>query len=209
MIASRPGNVVVLAGHNRHKIGKIKASLEAGLNVLADKPWIIRAEDLTELEASLTLAEQKGLVAYDMMTERHEITTILQRELVNDPAVFGTLIPADPEQSGRCHGELHHHSQDGCRRSQPASAVLLRHLRIRAKASPTWALTWWIWCSGRSFRIKPSIIARIFRCRAASAGRPRITAAQFTQITGAAAFSRRACPYVHGDQIRLFLQQSG
>ncbi len=34
MIAARPGNVVVLAGRNRIKIGKIKASLEAGLNVL-------------------------------------------------------------------------------------------------------------------------------------------------------------------------------
>ena len=108
MIAARPGNVVVLAGRNRIKIGKIKASLEAGLNVLSDKPWIIRAEDFPALEAALALADQKGLVAYDMMTERHEITTILQRELVNDPAVFGTMIPADPNHPGVFMESTHH-----------------------------------------------------------------------------------------------------
>ena len=115
MIAARPGNVVVLAGHNRIKIGKIKASLEAGLNVLSDKPWIIRAEDFPALESALSLADQKGLVAYDMMTERHEITTILQRELVNDPAVFGTSDSRGPEPSGCIHGEHPSHSQDGGR----------------------------------------------------------------------------------------------
>ena len=38
MLSGRPGNAVVLAGRNSRKIGKIKASLDAGLNVLADKP---------------------------------------------------------------------------------------------------------------------------------------------------------------------------
>ena len=38
MLSARPGNVVVLSGRNRGKIDKIKASLDAGLNVLADKP---------------------------------------------------------------------------------------------------------------------------------------------------------------------------
>ena len=56
----------------------------AGLNVLADKPWILRSADLPELEAALATADQNGVVAYDIMTERFEITTILQRTLVND-----------------------------------------------------------------------------------------------------------------------------
>src|SRR5450631_1443166 len=50
MQAERPGNVVVLSGRNRAKIGRIRSSLEAGLHVLADKPWIIRAQDLPALE---------------------------------------------------------------------------------------------------------------------------------------------------------------
>src|ERR1700730_19239493 len=41
MLRERPGNVVILSGRNRGKIDRIEASLEAGLNVLADKPWII------------------------------------------------------------------------------------------------------------------------------------------------------------------------
>src|SRR3954454_16082067 len=88
MTAERPGNIVVLSGRNRLKIHYIRAALEAGLHVLADKPWIIRIEDLPELEEALALAEDKGLMAYDIMTERFEITSILQRELVNAANVF-------------------------------------------------------------------------------------------------------------------------
>jgi predicted dehydrogenase len=91
MLAEHPGNVVVFAGRNREKIGRIARSLEAGYSVLADKPWIIRSEDLPKLAAALDLAEKKRLVAYDIMTERYEITAILQKELVNTPAVFGEL----------------------------------------------------------------------------------------------------------------------
>src|ERR1051325_2827918 len=83
MLAERPGNIVVLSGRNRAKIGYIRAALDAGLHVLADKPWIIRPADLPSLEEALALSATRGLVAYDIMTERYEITSILQRELVN------------------------------------------------------------------------------------------------------------------------------
>jgi predicted dehydrogenase len=91
MLRERPGNVVVLSGRNKGKIDAILASVEGGLNVLADKPWIITAADFPKLERALDLAERKGLVAYDVMTERSEITTILQKELARDPAVVGTV----------------------------------------------------------------------------------------------------------------------
>jgi predicted dehydrogenase len=68
--------------------------------VLADKPWIIRAENLPNVEAVLKTATKNGLVAYDLMTERYEITTMLQKELVNDPAVFGTIEKGTPDQPG-------------------------------------------------------------------------------------------------------------
>ena len=93
MVAGRPGNVVVLAGRNQSKLRYIEAAIEAGLNVLADKPWIISARELDRLENALIAAERKGIVAYDIMTERYEITSILQRELVNDPDVFGEILP--------------------------------------------------------------------------------------------------------------------
>jgi predicted dehydrogenase len=100
MLKEKPGNVVVLAGRNKIKIDYIKGSVDAGLNVLSDKPWIIRAEDLPKLEAVLGTATKKGLVAYDLMTERYEVTTMIQKELVNDPAVFGTIERGTPEQPG-------------------------------------------------------------------------------------------------------------
>ena len=93
MLREKPGNVVVLSGRNRGKIDRIKASIEAGLNVLSDKPWIIDLIDFPKLESALDTADNRGLVAYDIMTERYEITSTLQRELVNDKDTFGTQLP--------------------------------------------------------------------------------------------------------------------
>jgi predicted dehydrogenase len=108
MQTERPGNIVVLSGRNRAKIGYIRAALDAGLHVLADKPWIIRPADLPALEQALAIAERRGLIAYDIMTERHEITTMLQRELVNDPEVFGK-ISEGTEQDPAVYMESVHH----------------------------------------------------------------------------------------------------
>jgi predicted dehydrogenase len=108
MQAERPGNVVVLSGRNRAKIGRIRSSLEAGLHVLADKPWIIRAQDLPALEDALAAAAREGLVAYDIMTERYEITSILQRELVNDAGIFGTILPGTGQEPAVYMESVHH-----------------------------------------------------------------------------------------------------
>src|SRR4029079_16675220 len=98
LLREKPGNVVVLSGRNRAKIDHIQAAVNAGLNVLADKPWVIDSEDLPKLDAVLERAEKKKLVAYDIMTERYEITSVLQRELVNDEGVFGTPVPGSAEE---------------------------------------------------------------------------------------------------------------
>src|SRR5579883_1140118 len=98
MLAERPGNIVVLSGRNRGKIDYIRASIDGGLNVLSDKPWIIRPEDLEALEQALAAAERKRVIAYDIMTERYEITSMLQRELVNSPEVFGQMLPGSVEE---------------------------------------------------------------------------------------------------------------
>ena len=96
MLRDRPGNVVVLSGRNRPKVDRIVASVANGLSVLADKPWILTSADLPKLEAVLADADAKGVVAYDIMTERFEITSIVQRALVNDPATFGTIVRGTP-----------------------------------------------------------------------------------------------------------------
>lgn len=108
MAADRPGNVVVLSGRNRRKIDLIEAAIAAGLNVLADKPWIISAADLPRLEAVLQRAEDRGLVAYDIMTERYEITSMLQRELVNDSEIFGEAEAGTVADPGVYMESVHH-----------------------------------------------------------------------------------------------------
>jgi predicted dehydrogenase len=100
MLKERRGNVVVISGRNQGKIDRIKASVDAGLNVLADKPWIITPAGLPKLETALDEADRKGLVAYDIMTERFEITTMLQRELIHDPGTFGAIVPGTEQEPG-------------------------------------------------------------------------------------------------------------
>jgi len=91
MIAEKKGNVVVLAGNNLHKTNYISKSIEAGINVLADKPMAITSANFTELEKDFTTAAQHKVLLYDIMTERSEITNILQKEFAHIPEVFGTL----------------------------------------------------------------------------------------------------------------------
>jgi predicted dehydrogenase len=98
MLRERPGNVVILSGRNRGKIAWILASVQAGLHVLADKPWILKSDDLPMMEAALTEADVRGVVAYDIMTERFEPTNSLQRALVNDPATFGEIVKGSVEE---------------------------------------------------------------------------------------------------------------
>jgi predicted dehydrogenase len=108
MCREHPGNAVVLSGRNRGKIGRIQASLEAGLNALVDKPWILEAADLSKLEATLSTADRRGLVALDIMTERFEVTTELQRELVNDRETFGAVLPGTEQEPGVYMESVHH-----------------------------------------------------------------------------------------------------
>jgi predicted dehydrogenase len=91
MLAERPGNVVVMSGKNRGKIEALEKIVGAKLNVLADKPWIIEPEDFAKLAATLDAADDNGVIAYDGMTQRFEVSCQLPRELVNDAEIFGQL----------------------------------------------------------------------------------------------------------------------
>jgi len=108
MIRQKAGNVVVLAGNNGRKIEYIDRCIKAGFNVLADKPMAINPSQFSLLRRDLALAEKKKLLLYDIMTERHEITTILQRELARAPEVFGTLTPGSAEHPAVEMESVHH-----------------------------------------------------------------------------------------------------
>jgi predicted dehydrogenase len=108
MIRDKPGNLVVIAGNNTRKTDYINRSLEAGFNVLADKPMAINPEQFPLLCKAFDTAAQKKLLLYDIMTSRFEITTILQRELARVPEVFGALEPGTPEHPGVEMESVHH-----------------------------------------------------------------------------------------------------
>lgn len=96
MLTEKPGNVVVTSGNNRKKTEYIKACVDAGLNVLSDKPMAIDAGGFKLLCQAFDSADKNGVLIYDLMTERHEIATILQKELINDSQVFGRLQKGSP-----------------------------------------------------------------------------------------------------------------
>lgn len=108
MIAEKPGNVVVLSGNNQRKTEYILRSLEAGLNVFADKPMVINSQGFGSLKTAFKVAAEKKLLLYDIMTERFEISTILQRELSMLPEVFGTLEKGTPEDPAVTKESIHH-----------------------------------------------------------------------------------------------------
>jgi predicted dehydrogenase len=112
MLRQKAGNVVVLAGNNRRKTEYIDRSLRAGFNVLADKPMAITPEQFALLRQDLALAADAKLLLYDIMTERYEITTILQRELARAPEVFGALTPGDASHPAVEMQSVHHYYKE-------------------------------------------------------------------------------------------------
>jgi predicted dehydrogenase len=108
MLQEKAGNVVVLAGNNAHKTEYIDRSISAGFNVLADKPMAITPADFELLQKAFSRATAKRVLLYDIMTERYEITSILQRELARMPNLFGTLERGTPEKPAVVMESVHH-----------------------------------------------------------------------------------------------------
>jgi predicted dehydrogenase len=108
MIAEKKGNVVVIAGNNSSKTDYILRSVEAGYHVLADKPMAIDQQGYVKLQEAFKLAAEKKLLLYDIMTERFEITTLLQKELSHIPGIFGTLDKGSPENPSVTKESVHH-----------------------------------------------------------------------------------------------------
>lgn len=111
MLRDKPGNVVVLSGNNARKSYYILECVKAGLNVLADKPMAINPDGFKMLEEAYRVAAQKNLLLLDIMTERHEITTLLQKELARFPQVFGELDKGSPDKPSVTKESVHHFSK--------------------------------------------------------------------------------------------------
>lgn len=107
MIAEKPGNVVIMAGNNQKKTEYILRSVEAGFNVLADKPMVIDRKNFELLKQAFDKAKTNNVLLYDIMTERYEITTILQRQLSMVSSVFGDLEKGTSEKPAVTKESVH------------------------------------------------------------------------------------------------------
>ena len=108
MIAEKKGNVVVLSGNNQKKTDYILQSLQNGFNVLADKPMVIDGTGFEKLKQAFDVATKNNLLLYDIMTERFEINTVLQRELSMIQEIFGTLEKGTPKDPAITKESVHH-----------------------------------------------------------------------------------------------------
>ncbi len=108
MLADKTGNTVILSGNNEKKADYILRSLQSGFNVLADKPMVIDDRGFALLEQAFSIAANEHLQLYDIMTERFEITTILQKELSMRLAVFGKLETGSAKDPAVVKESVHH-----------------------------------------------------------------------------------------------------
>lgn len=111
MLTEKPGNVMVVSGNNSKKTEYILKAVSHGINVLADKPMVISPEDYPMLEEAFRKAQENGVLLYDIMTERYEITTMMQKELSGIAEVFGTLEIGTPDQAAITKESVHHFSK--------------------------------------------------------------------------------------------------
>lgn len=108
MISQKPGNVMVVAGKNDQKIDYIRQAISNGIHVYADKPLVINSAGFQELVKAFGEAESKNLRVFDIMTERFEITTLLQKELSMIPEIFGVLEDGTPGNPAITKESVHH-----------------------------------------------------------------------------------------------------
>ena len=108
MISTKPGNVMMVAGKNDRKIDYISAAISNGINVYADKPLVINKSGFQKLVKTFEEAGKKDLLLYDIMTERFEISTILQKELSLVPDVFGELEKGTLDNPAITKESVHH-----------------------------------------------------------------------------------------------------
>jgi len=108
LLEEKPGNVVNFAGNNQKKTEYIHEAISNGINVYSDKPMVINIQDFELLKDAFKITEEKNVLLYDVMTERFEITSILQKNLANTAGVFGEFEPGSPDNPSVTKESVHH-----------------------------------------------------------------------------------------------------
>jgi len=193
------GSLAVIAGRNRGKIGLIEAAVESGLHVLADKPCIIRPDDLPRLERVLAEAARRRLIVADIMSGRHDVTAILLAALHADEAVFGEQVAGARGDPGVSMVSVHHLMK------QVAGVPNLRPAWYFDIAEQGGALvdiaTHLIDLANRVLCPDAAIDRADVRIEAARHWPTPVTLAQFREVTGESAWPARLAPSIVDDRL--------
>lgn len=108
MAEEKKGNAVVISGNNKKKGLYMKTAIDAGMNVLADKPMAITPQDFELLKETFETAAKNKLLIFDSMDLRYSINNIMMRELANDSELFGKLKKGSENDPALVQANLHH-----------------------------------------------------------------------------------------------------
>lgn len=112
MFSEKPGNVMIVAGNNQKKTNYILRAVEEGLHVYADKPMAINGANYQTLVKAFETADKNDLLIYDIMTERFEITTLLQRRLSQFSSIFGEIAENSADNPAITKESIHHFAKE-------------------------------------------------------------------------------------------------
>ena len=103
LISEKKGDIAIVAGKNNQKMELINKLVANGINVLADKPWVINKESLEYLKN----IEQNDAIYMDIMSQRNEVYRKLQKKLSENDKLFGGFIENENEY-GISEVAVHH-----------------------------------------------------------------------------------------------------
>ncbi|MDR1331036.1 MAG: Gfo/Idh/MocA family oxidoreductase [Tannerella sp.] len=203
MFAEKKGNVIVTAGNNGRKTAYIEQAIRNGIHVLADKPMAINIADFGKLEDCFRVAGEKGVLLYDIMTERYEIATILQRELSLLPDVYGEQTAGSAEEPAVVMESVHHFLKtvSGNPLLRPAwffdtkqQGEGIADVAVHLVDLVQWEL----------FPEQVIDYRRDIELLDASHWSTSLTAAQFAEVTGQAVYPPALAKDVHGDTLKVY-----
>ena len=98
------GDFVVVAGRNDTKLETMAYLTQAGLPVLADKPWLTESRQLPYL-AQVTTGPR---VAMDLMTGPYSLRAQVIAQVIHTPELFGTFVTHEGPESAIELASVHH-----------------------------------------------------------------------------------------------------
>jgi len=105
LLQEAKAEIVILAGKNNQKMDYIDALNQKGIHIFTDKPIVTQESNLPALNSAFAASRPLSI---DIMTERHEITTLLQKNFIAEPGVFGKVMQANENEPCVYKESVHH-----------------------------------------------------------------------------------------------------